>query len=53
MIEFIIILGLYIFGVIIAKKLYKFGGFTEDKDVILWSWIGVFVILLSLSGRNR
>ena len=42
----------YVLGVIVAKILYKYGGFTEDKDVIAWSWIGVFVILLSLSGRK-
>lgn len=43
----------YALGVIVAKILYKFGGFSEDKDVIVWSWIGVFVILLSLSGRKE
>ena len=43
----------YLLGVLVARILYKFGGFTEDKDVVLWSWIGVFVILLSLSGGKE
>lgn len=47
------ILITYVSGVIVANILYKWYDFTEDKDVIAWSWIGVFVILLSLSGRKE
>ncbi len=42
-----ICLLVYVLDVMTAKKLYKFYGYTEDRDVILWSWIGVIVILLS------
>ena len=49
----LVYLLVYALGVIVAKKLYKFGGFTDDEDVILWSWIGVLVILLSLMGGKE
>lgn len=53
MVGLLVYLLVYVLGVIVAKKLYKFGGFTEDEDVIPWSWIGVFVILLSLIGGKK
>lgn len=49
----LVYLLVYVLGVIVAKIFYKFGGFTEDEDVISWSWIGVFVILLSLMGGKK
>ena len=47
MVNLTICLLVYVLGVIVAKKLYNLYEFTEDREVILWSWIGVIVILLS------
>ena len=49
--ELIKALVFYLLGVIIAELLYRFGKFNRDHDVVVWSWAGVFVILLSLSSR--
>ena len=49
--ELIIALVFYLLGVIIAELLYRLGKFNQDHDVVIWSWVGVFVILLSFSGR--
>ena len=46
-----IFLALYALGVLVAEMLYRIGNYNEDHDVVLWSWIGVFAILLSLSNR--
>lgn len=45
-------LALYLCGLIIAEVLYRYNKFNEDHNVVLWSWIGVFVILLSMSGKS-
>ena len=42
----------YLAGLIVAKILYKYGKYDRDHDIVWWSWIGVFVILLSLSGEK-
>ena len=43
----------YLAGLITAKILYRYGGYDRDSDVVWWSWIGVFVILLSLLGGGK
>ncbi len=43
----------YLIGLVIAEKLYRYGRYNQDHDVVWWSWVGVFVILLSLSGGRK
>ena len=50
MITFVIGLIIYLVGLAIAELLYRYGKFNQDHDVVIWSWIGVFVILLSIGG---
>lgn len=50
--KLLIILAFYLLGVFVAKLLYRFGKFNQDREVVYWSWIGAFVILLSINGSN-
>lgn len=43
----------YLIGLVIAEKLYRYGEYNRDHYIVWWSWIGVFVILLSLSGGRK
>ena len=48
---FLICIILYLLGVCVAEILYRFGDYDSDHYVVFWSWVGAFVILVSLGSK--